>query len=228
MTLDEIKQAVDAGKTVHWSNAGYTVIKDRNGAYFIRFHDGNSIGLTWQDGVTLNGKPEEFFVAFDEDAERVCIVDGLRGIYVGQHFARMYGDNWSGISPTDLAIVRHGPGHHEYDEAWANVLRDAEMQDDQHRTWKLEQDNDLFMVLQDSNVPSEAHKNAVVAACIPLNEYELPNLQALLDAVRAGCPEYIGSGPEGKKHFDAGWNAAMRSVYNAMAATLRAVEEISK
>lgn len=64
MTLAEIKAAVEAGKTVHWSNTGYVVTKDRLGQFLITFSsNGSTIGLTWADGVTMNGKPEEFFIA---------------------------------------------------------------------------------------------------------------------------------------------------------------------
>jgi hypothetical protein len=67
MTVDEIKSAVDAGKTVYWSNPGYKVIKDSIGQYLICFTPNKScIGLTWTDGVTLNGKEEEFYVAEEE------------------------------------------------------------------------------------------------------------------------------------------------------------------
>jgi hypothetical protein len=65
MTLDEIKAAVEAGKTVHWSNEGYTVIKDSLGQWLI-VHKDMTIGLTWRDGVTMNGEPEEFFIAEEE------------------------------------------------------------------------------------------------------------------------------------------------------------------
>jgi len=66
MTLEEIKQAIDDGKTVHWANPGYVVVKDSLGQYLIKFtSNGHCIGLTWQDGVTVNGKPEQFFVAGD-------------------------------------------------------------------------------------------------------------------------------------------------------------------
>jgi hypothetical protein len=69
MTLDEIKTAVRAGKTVHWSNAGYTVIEDSIGQWLIAFLPGTShenyIGLTWRDGITLNGKPEQFYIQLD-------------------------------------------------------------------------------------------------------------------------------------------------------------------
>lgn len=63
MTLNEIKQAVEAGKTVHWSNTGYEVIKDKLGQWLIICVNGNAIGLTWDDGLTLNGKEEDFFIA---------------------------------------------------------------------------------------------------------------------------------------------------------------------
>lgn len=70
MTLEEIKAAVDAGKTVHWANDGYRVIKDRIGQYLIAYGEGTSyanyIGLTWVDGVTLNGKPSEFYLGLDK------------------------------------------------------------------------------------------------------------------------------------------------------------------
>jgi hypothetical protein len=66
MTLEEIKAAVDAGRTVHWANEGYRVIKDRLGHYLIGFDIGgrreNYTGLTHRDGVTMNGEPEQFFL----------------------------------------------------------------------------------------------------------------------------------------------------------------------
>ena len=63
MTLQEIKTAIASGKKVHWANTGYEVICDKIGQYLIVWTDsGSCIGLTWRDGVTLNGKPEEFFI----------------------------------------------------------------------------------------------------------------------------------------------------------------------
>jgi len=71
MTLQEIKNAVESGKTVHWATKAYTVLKDqlRDGthqwliAYNYGQRDANYIGLTWRDGVTVNGRPEQFFIA---------------------------------------------------------------------------------------------------------------------------------------------------------------------
>ncbi len=64
MTLDQIKAAVDNGKTVHWANSLYRVVKDKNGDYLILCtHNQNCIGLTHKDGVTMNGNETEFFVS---------------------------------------------------------------------------------------------------------------------------------------------------------------------
>lgn len=71
MTLQEIKNAVESGKTVHWASKAYTVLKDqlRDGthqwliAYLHGTASANYVGLTWRDGVTVNGRPEQFFIA---------------------------------------------------------------------------------------------------------------------------------------------------------------------
>jgi hypothetical protein len=62
MTLDEIKEAVDAGCDVYWCTARYGVVKDKLGQYLIECYDnGSCIGLTWSDGVTLNGREQDFY-----------------------------------------------------------------------------------------------------------------------------------------------------------------------
>ncbi len=64
MSLEEIKAAVDAGEQVFWSNRAYPVIKDNIGQYLITCTLSTMcIGLTWLDGVTLNGKEEDFFIS---------------------------------------------------------------------------------------------------------------------------------------------------------------------
>jgi hypothetical protein len=74
LTLQQIAEAVDAGLTVHWQNAGYTVHKgpahpDTPGSssnpalkYTIDHTNGQSLGLTWRDGITLNGKECDFYI----------------------------------------------------------------------------------------------------------------------------------------------------------------------
>lgn len=66
MSLADIKAAVEAGYTVHWANTAYEVIKDSIGQWLVAYERGTSRacywGLTHIDGVTVNGKPSEFFV----------------------------------------------------------------------------------------------------------------------------------------------------------------------
>lgn len=66
MTLQEIKEAVDNGKRVCLGNSRYPVIKDDIGQYMIgcdvESRKPYYIGLTWQDGVTLNGREEDFYI----------------------------------------------------------------------------------------------------------------------------------------------------------------------
>ena len=63
MTLEQIKSAVDAGQTVHWASDRYSVIHDSKGQWLIKCDNGYCIGLTWRDGVTMNGEPHEFYAA---------------------------------------------------------------------------------------------------------------------------------------------------------------------
>lgn len=65
MTLQEIKDAISAGKKVHWANKGYEVVYNRNTDEYIIWCTSNDscIGLVWGDGVTMNGKESEFFIA---------------------------------------------------------------------------------------------------------------------------------------------------------------------
>ena len=63
MTLQEIKNAVLAGETVHWMNSGYVVYEDSAGQWFIVCTTNDSaIGLTYLNGLTLNGKEEQFYI----------------------------------------------------------------------------------------------------------------------------------------------------------------------
>ena len=67
MTLEEIKNAVRNGKTVFVGNMGYKVVchvfKDKSEQWLIACTSNDyAIGLTWQDGKTLNDKEENFFI----------------------------------------------------------------------------------------------------------------------------------------------------------------------
>jgi len=67
MKLDEIKNAVLCGKKVYWSNELYSVetynnFDDIQYFYIVCISNGNCIGLTHKDGITLNGKESDFFI----------------------------------------------------------------------------------------------------------------------------------------------------------------------
>lgn len=64
MNIAEIKSAVDAGQSVHWSHEGYRVHRDALGQYLITYlPNDNTIGLTDRSGTKLNGDEASFFVA---------------------------------------------------------------------------------------------------------------------------------------------------------------------
>jgi hypothetical protein len=63
MNAQEIKQAIEDGKTVKWSNDNYNVIKDSKNQYFIKcVSNSHAIGLFWADEKTLNGKEQDFYI----------------------------------------------------------------------------------------------------------------------------------------------------------------------
>ena len=63
MNLAEIKTAIAEGKNVYWASLAYQVKIDKYNQYIIVCSlNGNAIGLTWQDGTTLNGKETDFFI----------------------------------------------------------------------------------------------------------------------------------------------------------------------
>lgn len=63
MNLEEIKAAIVAGKTVRWKNNSYEVRKTVKGEFVIGCTFNNHcIGLTWTDGVTLNGNEKDFYI----------------------------------------------------------------------------------------------------------------------------------------------------------------------
>ena len=62
MTIEEIKEAISQGKEVFWTNLAYQVIQSKDD-YLIKCSlNGSCIGLTWADGVGMNGNPDEFFI----------------------------------------------------------------------------------------------------------------------------------------------------------------------
>jgi hypothetical protein len=68
MKLEEIKTAVRNGQTVFWKSHHYPVsmtqLKNGEEQWLVCCTDNNHcIGLTWQDGVTMNGEEKDFHTA---------------------------------------------------------------------------------------------------------------------------------------------------------------------
>ena len=62
MNLEEIKKAVLNGEIVHWKSGAYQVV-EHFGQFSIKcLLNGHMIGLTHRDGVTMNGKEEDFYI----------------------------------------------------------------------------------------------------------------------------------------------------------------------
>jgi hypothetical protein len=64
MTLSEIKTAVENGKTVHWENPAYRVIKDKIGQWLIHCTiNDHYVGLTTTDNELREGEQSGFYIA---------------------------------------------------------------------------------------------------------------------------------------------------------------------
>jgi hypothetical protein len=67
MTLSEIKQALNEGKRVFHHHKGYEVFTGfyPDGEQYWNItclQNDHTIGLTWRNGVTMNGKEADFFI----------------------------------------------------------------------------------------------------------------------------------------------------------------------
>ena len=78
-----------------------------------------------------------------------CFLDSARGVYIPQNFAESINPaDWTGITPEDLDILRAGPEHEFYWDAWTSVLDYAETKDGR----VLHQDGDLWLVARDKAI----------------------------------------------------------------------------
>ena len=75
----------------------------------------------------------------------ILLIDGSAGIYVPQVFAHADFDP-VGVDPEDMDILKEGPYHEYYWEAWDNVLRDAVVVDPNGNRFTLEQEGDLWAI----------------------------------------------------------------------------------
>ena len=76
-------------------------------------------------------------------------LDGNRGVYIPQDFAEAIDvKDWTGIEAEDLDVLRAGPDHESYWDAWQDVLDHAETRDGR----VLHQDGDLWLVARDKAI----------------------------------------------------------------------------
>ena len=80
----------------------------------------------------------------DDPSCRVCLLDGSRGVYLPNAFATSHDMTAWGVSEDDVTILRVGPTHEHYWEAWDDVTSRAEFTDDRGVSWCLEPDGDLL------------------------------------------------------------------------------------
>lgn len=80
-------------------------------------------------------------------SDAILMVDDHWGIYVPQCFAnRVDTACLSGVSTLDLTILREGPDHPLYWDAWDSVLNNAALMSVDGIAYSLWQDGDLWAV----------------------------------------------------------------------------------
>ena len=72
------------------------------------------------------------------------LVSDSHGIYVPQRWA-MYCQDMDGVSAEDMEILKAGPDHEWYWDAWNDILSSAEYVTEGN-TYRLHQDGDLWAV----------------------------------------------------------------------------------
>jgi len=83
---------------------------------------------------------------FADNSNVEFLLDGNRGIYLPQDFAQNFNlSDWNINDPELEETLLAGPEEENYWEAWDEVLDNAYMEDDAGMTWRLFQQQDLFM-----------------------------------------------------------------------------------
>ena len=96
MTLDQIKRAVNAGKTVHWANSRYTVVCDNLGQWLLTCEGGSTVGLTHGEGTILTSAADEFYV--EGTRHKAIVIDGhTLGVIMG-----------NGVQVLRASVIRGG------------------------------------------------------------------------------------------------------------------------
>jgi hypothetical protein len=73
------------------------------------------------------------------------LISDSQGIYIPKNFA-LYEEDMDGVSQEDMDILKSGPDHEWYWEAWDEVLANA-TKTINGKVWRLYQDGDLWAVI---------------------------------------------------------------------------------
>ena len=84
------------------------------------------------------------------------LVSDSHGVYVPQRWA-MYCQDMDGVSAEDMEILKAGPDHEWYWEAWDSVLSNAH-ETVNGKVWRLMQDGDLWAYCEEL-MTDEEYKN---------------------------------------------------------------------
>lgn len=74
------------------------------------------------------------------------LISDAHGIFIPQAFAENFAKAWSNVGKDDLKILKEGPNHPEYWDAWRDVLDYSFLIDTEGRNWYMWQDGDLWAV----------------------------------------------------------------------------------
>ena len=83
------------------------------------------------------------------------LLNDSRGVYIPQCFAESFDTNEWSVRAEDADILKAGPDHEWYWEAWDNALNSAVFTDDDGMQWRLWQDGDLFAICEDRMTAEE-------------------------------------------------------------------------
>ena len=79
-------------------------------------------------------------------------LDGARGVYVPRDFVERFFEpekRISGVQPDTLDILRHGPDHDDYWEAWCDLTDNAVVTDlEGNRFWVYQNEGDFWLIPQ--------------------------------------------------------------------------------
>lgn len=75
------------------------------------------------------------------------LLSDSRGVYIPRDFA-LYCEDMDGVSAEDIEILKTGPEHDSYWDAWDCVLQNAKREIN-GKVWRLYQDGDLWAYCED-------------------------------------------------------------------------------